>query len=67
VNFVNCCALTRWHGAERSHPMSRLFTFVDGSNEVRVQCYLHDNSYTAQGWYARAERTIKLGRPFQMR
>ncbi|MDZ4288421.1 MAG: metallophosphoesterase, partial [Prosthecobacter sp.] len=40
ANFINCCALTRFHVASRSRPMSRLLTFTEGSDEVRVQCYL---------------------------
>ena len=64
VNFVNCCALTRWHGAERSRPMSRLLTFTEGSSEVLVQCWLHTNTHAPQGWYSKAERTISLSKPF---
>ncbi len=66
ANFINCCALTRYHGVEHSRPMSRLLTFTEGSTAVRVQCYLHDNSHAAQGWYPKAERTIRLGKPFRM-
>lgn len=66
ANFINCCCLTRFHGAERSRPLSRLLTFTEGSNEVRVQCYLHTNTHAPQGWYAKAERTIRLGKPFRM-
>ncbi|HYF37103.1 MAG TPA: metallophosphoesterase, partial [Prosthecobacter sp.] len=40
ATFINCCALTRFHGAARSRPMSRLLTFTEGSDEVRVQCCL---------------------------
>ena len=29
--------------------MSRLLTFEDGSDEVRVQCYLHTSQYAPQG------------------
>jgi hypothetical protein len=65
ANFINCCALTRFHGSERSRPMSRLLTFTEGSAEVRVQCYLHTNTHAPQGWYAKAERVIKLGKPFR--
>jgi hypothetical protein len=46
--------------------MSRYFTFTVGSPLVRVQCYLHDDSHAAQGWYARNERTLELSRPFFM-
>lgn len=66
VNFINCAALTRYHGATNSVPMSRLLTFAEGSNEVRVQCYLHTNRHAPQGWYPKAERTLKLSRNFQM-
>ena len=41
TTFVNVAALTRYHGRNNSVPMSRLFTFTDGSPKVRVQCYLH--------------------------
>lgn len=64
ANFINCCALTRWHGATRSRPMSRLLTFTEGSNEVRVQCYLHTNTHAPKGWYPKVERVIKLGKAF---
>jgi hypothetical protein len=29
-----------------------------------VQCYLHTSDHAPQGWYAPAERTIQLGKPF---
>jgi len=65
VNFVNVAALTRHHGKqELLAPMSRLFTFEHGSDKVRVQCYLHTSDYAPQGWYAPAERTLQLRRPF---
>ena len=66
VNFINCCALTRFHAAQRSRPMSRLLTFTEGSSEVRVQCCLHTNTHAPQGWYPKAERTIRLGKAFRM-
>jgi hypothetical protein len=64
TTFVNCAALSRHHG-RTNVPMSRLFTFTHGSDEVRVQCYLHTSQYAPQGWYAPAERTIRLGKPFR--
>lgn len=67
VNFANISALTAHHhnaGFEAT-PMSRLFTFTDGSDEVRVQCYLHTTDYAPIGWYAKAERTLKLPRAFK--
>ena len=60
ANFVNVSAVTRYHGQRNSIPMSRLFTFTEGSDEVRVQCYLHTDQYADQGWYEPSERTIKL-------
>jgi hypothetical protein len=46
--------------------MSRLFTFTEGSNEVRVQCYLHTDQYANQGWYTPSERTLQLRHNFEM-
>ena len=72
VNFVNVAALTRHHGSIAHKegripmpPMSRLLTFNEGSNEVRVQCYLHTSDYAPQGWHGPAERVINLSKPFQ--
>lgn len=44
--------------------MSRLFTFEEGSAEVRIRCYLHTSDYAPQGWYAPAERVARLRTPF---
>jgi hypothetical protein len=65
THFINCAALARHHGRHTSVPMSRLLTFTDGSREVRVQCYLHTADHAPQGWYARAERVLELGKPFR--
>ena len=65
ANFVNVAAVTRYHGQRNSIPMSRLFTFTEGSDEVRVQCYLHTDQYADQGWYEPSERTIKLRHKFE--
>jgi len=65
VTFVNVAALTRYHTMV-SAPMSRLLTFTDGSDRVRIQCYLHTSQHAPQGWYPKAERVIKLTRPFEM-
>lgn len=65
VNFINVAGLTRHHGRITSMPLSRLLTFTEGSNEARVQCYLHTSEHAPQGWYAKAERTIRLGKPFR--
>ncbi|HTM50431.1 MAG TPA: hypothetical protein VL285_17175, partial [Bryobacteraceae bacterium] len=58
VHFVNASALTKYHSASKSTPMSRLLTFQ--GNQVRIQCYLHTSDFAAQGWYAKAERTLTL-------
>lgn len=65
VNFINCAALARHHARRTTLPMSRLLTFTEGSRRVRVQCYLHTSDHAAQGWYAKAERTIELSKPFR--
>lgn len=65
VNFVNVSALTRYHGVRNSIPMSRLFTFEEGSDEVRVQCYLHTSQYAPQGFYEPSERVLKLRHAFE--
>jgi len=64
VTFANVAALTRHHGKRPLFPLSRLLTFMHGSREVRIQCYLHTTDYAAQGWYAPAERTVLLRAPF---
>lgn len=66
ATFINCCALTRFHAATRARPMSRLLTFTDGSPEVRVQCFLHTSQHAPQGWYPKAGRVIRLGKPFRI-
>lgn len=63
THFLNCSALTKHHAGKT--PMSRVLTFVDGHDEVRVQCYLHTDQHAPQGWYPRAERVVKLRKPFQ--
>lgn len=72
VHFANVCALTRHHvnphvrrRAGAGVPMSRLLTFTPGSDELRIRCYLHTSDYAPRGWYAAAERVIKLSRPFR--
>jgi len=63
VTFINTAALTRYHGGKV--PMSRLLTFTDGSRRVRVQCYLHTSEHAPQGWYAKAQRVVEVGKPFR--
>ena len=63
VTFVNCGALTIYHSIKRIS-MSRVLTFVDGSQSLKVQCYLHTSDYAPEGWYQKAERRIQLSKPF---
>jgi 3',5'-cyclic AMP phosphodiesterase CpdA len=65
VNFINCAALSKYHAHKTTLPMSRLFTFTQGSPQVRIQCYLHTSQHAPQGWYPKAERTLPLSKPFQ--
>ncbi|QHE84624.1 metallophosphoesterase [Hydrogenophaga sp. BPS33] len=64
VHFLNVASLTRSH-VSQSRPLSRLMTFTEGSDLVRVRCYMHTSEYAPQGWYAPAERVLKLPRPFR--
>ena len=64
ATFINCCALTQHH-AGRS-PMSRLLTFTEGSNVVRVQLVLHTDRFAPRGFCDAYERTVRLGKPFRM-
>jgi hypothetical protein len=64
THFINVAGLTRHHGGQ-SVPQSRLLTFEDGSNRLRVQCYMHTSHYRPQGWYDAAERSLTLSRPFR--
>ena len=45
-------------------PISRHFTFTEGSRLVRVRCYLHDDTHAAEGWYPPAERVLEFSKPF---
>ena len=67
MNFINVAALTRHHVnvPRLGVPMTRLLTFAEGSNEIRVRCFLHTSEYAPQGWYAPAERHLPLSKPFQ--
>jgi hypothetical protein len=66
VTFVNCAALARHHAGKTTVPISRLFTFTEGSKLARIQCYLHTSDHAPQGWYEQAERTVALSRPFRL-
>jgi predicted phosphodiesterase len=64
TNFINVASLSRHHAGKTTMPISRLLTFTEGSNEVKVQCYLHTSDHAPQGWYPSVEQTIKTGKPF---
>src|SRR6202040_2039678 len=64
VNFVNCAQLSKFHSYVTCPPMSRHFTFTEGSRLVRVRCYLHDDTHAAEGWYPTAERVLEFSKPF---
>ena len=67
THFINAAALTRYHvnPLRPNPPKSRLLTFTEGSNEVRVQCYMHTNEFLPQGWYESAERQLALDHAFR--
>lgn len=67
THFVNCAQLSKYHSFVTCPPMSRHFTFYEGSRLVRVRCYLHDDSHAPQGWYRPAERLLEISKPFSMR
>ena len=65
VNFINCAALSRYHAAKTTLPMSRLLSFTPQTRDLRVQCYLHTDQFAHAGFYAKAERQLTLSKPFQ--
>ena len=65
VTFANVAGLTKYHG-KKSVPMSRLFTFEEGSNLIKIECYLHTSDYASQGWYEPAKRIVRLSKPFSL-
>ena len=64
VNFINVAALSRYHNPLIVPPSSRVLTFTEGSDQVKVQYYLHSNDFYFQGWYEDAEVTITISKPF---
>ena len=64
TTFVNCAALAKYHAGITTMPMSRLFTFTEGLDEVQIDCYLHTSDHAPQGWYSPAARTAKIRAPF---
>jgi hypothetical protein len=67
VHFLNVAALTQFHVKATTVPMSRLLTFCEGSNKVRVQCYLHTDQHAPRGWYEGVEKTLRMAKPFEWR
>lgn len=64
VTFINVAALSKYHNPLIVPPSSRLLTFTEGSDQVRVQYYLHTKDFYYQGWYANGESTARLSKPF---
>ncbi len=64
ITFVNCAALTAYHG-RLSIPQSRLLTFEPGAAHVQIDCYQHTSHYAPQGWYAPAARQAALRHPYR--
>ena len=64
VTFINAAALSKHHNPLVVPPSSRLLTFTEGSDQLRVQYYLHTNDYYYPGWYEEAEATVQLSKPF---
>jgi hypothetical protein len=66
TTFINVAGHTRYMTYPQDCiPRSWLLTFVEDSNEVTAQCYLHSNDFAPQGWYDKFDRTIRLSRPFR--
>ena len=64
ATFVNCAAMTKHHVMQKAVPLTRLFTFAEGSDGATVACYLHTDDYAPQGWYEKVRREVKLRRAF---
>ena len=64
LTFINASALTKRHGG--GIPMSRLLTFTHGSDQLKIDLYLHEKSAKAGpvGWYKPASRTATLRHQF---
>lgn len=65
VNFINCAALSRYHAAKTTLPMSRLLSFTPASSDLDVKCYLHTDQHAPAGFYDQAMRRLKLSKPFR--
>ena len=65
TTFVNVAALTRHFVKDHAMPISRLLIFEDGSDLLRVGCYMHTDEYRPRGFYEEKERTIRLTKAFR--
>lgn len=65
ATFVNAAALTRHFVSDHAMPISRLLTFEDGSDLLRIACYMHTGEHRPKGFYRGKERTIRLTKPFR--
>ncbi len=65
VTFINVAAMTKYHVMGKAVPMSRLLTFTEGSDGLRVQCYLHTDEYAPQGWFEKVARDIPLSQAYE--
>jgi hypothetical protein len=65
TTFVNVSALTRWFVMDHAMPHSRLFTFVDGSDHVSIDCYMHTDEYRSQGFYPEKSTIVQLTKPYR--
>jgi len=67
TTFLNAAGLTLYHSVPGTAvPRSWLLTFTDGSDEVKVRCYLHSDDFAPKGWYSKNDQVIKLSKPFKM-
>ena len=66
TTFVNVSALTRWFVKDHAMPHSRLFTFEDGSDVARIECYMHTDEHCAQGFYPEKAVDVTLSKPFRL-
>lgn len=67
-HFVNCAALTKYHGAGKvqQYPRSRVFTFTDDSNEVVIRNWYHDTSYAPTVGYYGQPVNLTIGKTVQL-
>lgn len=65
VTFINVAALSKYHNPLIVAPSSRLLTFTEDSDKLRVQYYLHTNDYYYPGWHEEFEEIVFLSKPFK--